>query len=78
MKFYLAIFVVTLLTACAVTGPRITEGNERTVVVDWYESSTWSDGTLAVADKHCAQFNRIARYSGKPAAFKVAYDCVER
>ncbi len=76
MKTTIAACALVLLAACASTRPTVAEGNQSTVVVDWAQSSRGSDGALAVADAHCAQYGKHARYSGKPNSFRIAYDCV--
>jgi len=77
MKTLLTACTLALLAGCASTGPTVAEGNRSTVVVDWARSNQGSNGALAVADAHCAQYGKHARYSGKPNAFRLAYDCVE-
>ena len=77
MKTLLTACTLALLAGCASTGPTVAEGNQSTVVVDGARSNQGSNGALAVADAHCAQYGKHARYSGKPNAFRLAYDCVE-
>jgi hypothetical protein len=73
-------FIVAVLllvhAGCASRGPVVDEGNATGVVVAWNRSTGGSSGALAVADQHCQRYGRAARYSGKPNAFLLAYDCV--
>lgn len=52
------------------------EGNDRTVTINWSKSTTWREGTLAVAEEHCAKYGRKARYHSEKGVM-VIYDCVE-
>lgn len=77
MKTLAALCVMLAITGCAAAvGPKVAEGNQSTVVVDWAHSNQGSTGALALADAHCAQYGKHARYSGKPNVFQLAYDCV--
>jgi hypothetical protein len=62
--------VLLTIAGCATVSPRVVEGNQSTV-------TQGSTGALAVADAHCAQYGKHAKYSGKPNSFRLAYDCVK-
>lgn len=77
MRTTTALCALLLIAGCVSTGPRVAEGNQSTVVVDWAQSNQGNTGALAAADAHCAQYGKHARYSGKPNSFQIAYDCVQ-
>lgn len=70
-----------MVAACAGTqsypGPYVLEGNAKFVRVGWAASRTGNQGALQVADQHCAQYGKVAQYSGKPNDFSAAYNCVK-
>ncbi|NYT44592.1 hypothetical protein H0A64_07095 [Alcaligenaceae bacterium] len=72
-----ALCALLAIAGCTTVGPRVAEGNQSTVVVDWAHSTQGSAGALAAADAHCAQYGKHAQYSGKPNAFQLAYDCIK-
>lgn len=77
METTTALCALLLVAGCVSTGPQVAEGNPSAVVVDWAQSSRGSSGALTAADAHCARYGKHARYSGKPNAFQIAYDCVQ-
>jgi hypothetical protein len=78
MRFFMKYVVMSsalLLMGCMATGLQVVEGNDRSVIINWANASS-VDGALALADQHCSQFGRDARFSGKVTDFQLAYDCI--
>lgn len=69
--------ILLLLTGCATRGPEVYEGNAASVVVGWNRSTQGTTGALEAADAHCKKYGKVARYTGKPNDFLLAYDCVQ-
>ena len=71
--------LLMLVVGCATVkqGPQIIEGNEVSVVISAWQSNQGFAGALALADSHCAQYGRKARYARNLSDFTRAYDCVK-
>lgn len=71
--------VIIASCASAPSGPQIVAGNEESVIVQWYFGgvSSYFAETFAVAEAHCAQYGKKAKYVGKGRDFDAVYDCVK-
>ena len=61
-----------LLAGCATTGANVT-GNSASVTVN----NVWNrNQAFGFADKHCAQYGKVARASGDGEDYAFTFDCV--
>lgn len=77
MRATLIILLLAIAGCAAPRGPEVYEGNSASVIVGWNRSTQGTTGALEAADAHCKKFGKAARYTGKPNAYLLAYDCVQ-
>lgn len=75
----LALGALIIAGCVTASGPQIVAGNEESVIVQWYFGgvSSYFAETFAVAEAHCAQYGKKAKYVGKARDFDAVYDCVK-
>jgi hypothetical protein len=82
MKYFMTLICFSVLAGCARTdaniygslvGQRVV-GNETYVTI----TNVWNEmDALPLADRHCAQFGKAARYVRREGA-KAIFDCISR
>ncbi|ODP39252.1 hypothetical protein [Sphingomonas turrisvirgatae] len=74
MKTVAIVGIAVIMSACAGMGRPGIVGNPASVTISnvWNQSAAQSH-----ADKHCAQFGKVARYNtGTPDTYHFSFDCV--
>jgi len=83
MKHALLLVCLSVLAACAKTDANIYGGlvGQRVVGNEAYVTVTnvWNEmDALPLAEKHCVQYGKVARYVRKEEGAKAIFDCVAR
>ena len=71
--------MIALLLAGCVTEPRLRDGTERGVVIEFGTDELFNPirfDTSKMAEEHCAKFGRRAKSSNLQSISRVAYDCI--
>lgn len=70
--------LATSVGGCAYSPPApfIVVGNEKSVSINWENSTLGPDGALHAAEKHCARYGLGAELSAQVSRFEVIYRCV--